>query len=161
MDGLIRWEPFREMSTLRQAIDRLFDDSLRPGLRVEETAVNLMPPVDMVETEKELVIKAVVPGVADEDLTIDISGNTLTIKGESKSEKEEKDENHLYREFRYGTFARTLTLPAGLNTDKAEAELENGILKLTLPKVESAKPKAIKVKAKKEIKSPKEAEKKQ
>lgn len=161
MNGLIRWEPFREMATLRQAIDRLFDDSLRPTWRQEEMDVNLIPPVDMVETDKDVVIKAVVPGVADEDLTIDIAGNTLTIKGESKTEKEEKNENHLYREFRYGTFTRSLTLPAGLNTEKAEAELENGILRLTLPKAESAKPKAIKVKAKKEIKSPKEAEKKQ
>jgi HSP20 family protein len=119
--------------------------------------VNIVPPVDMAETDKELIVKAVLPGVAEEDISVDIVGDTLTIKGETRSGKEEKDETHLYREFRYGTFSRSLTLPGGLKTDRAEAELENGILKLSIPKAENAMPKAIKVKSKKVEKSLKEA----
>lgn len=158
MNGLMRWDPFREMASLRQAMDRLFEDTFRPAVWRTELAA-IVPPIDMIETDKELVVKAMLPGVTEDDISIDIVGDTLTIKGETKAEKEEKGESHIYRECRYGSFSRSVTLPAGLKTDKAEAELENGVLKVVIPKAETAKPKAIKVKSKKAEKAEKTAEK--
>lgn len=91
------------------------------------------------------------------DLDVNITGETLTIKGKARSEKEDKQENYYHRECRYGTFTRSVTLPTGIETDKAEANLENGVLTLTLPKAESVKPKAIRVKAKTTVEPKKEA----
>jgi HSP20 family protein len=99
-----------------------------------------------------VVVKATLPGLRPEDASIDITGETLTIKGETKAEQAIKKENYLYQERRYGSFARSVVLPGGLKTDKAEATMEDGVLTLTIPKVEEAKPKAIKVKAKEKTK---------
>ncbi len=153
--SMIRWEPFREVLNLRQAMDKFMEDGLRyPGVFTEGT----MPSVDIFETDNDFVVKASVPGVKQEDLDISIVGATLTIKGEIKAEEEQKGKNYYRQECRYGSFARSLTLPAELNADKAEANMENGILTLTIPKMEKAKPKAIKVKAK-EVKELKESKK--
>ena len=155
--NLVRWEPVQEMVTLRQAMDRMFDhDYFRPFWLSTEPGANLVPAIDMYETDNEMVVKAAIPGVEAKDLDINITGDTLSIKGETKSEKEEKKENYYYQECRYGTFTRSITLPAGVETDKSEANLENGILTLTLPKAESVKPKAIKVKAKSTVEGKKE-----
>jgi HSP20 family protein len=94
------------------------------------------------------VLKAALSGLKPEDVSIDITGETLTIKGESKAEQEIKKEDYLYQERRYGAFSRSVVLPSGLKTDKAEATMEDGILTLTIPKVEEVKPKNISVKAK-------------
>jgi HSP20 family protein len=146
--NVIRWEPFREISGFRRALDRFMDEGSMPAVWQSDELRTLVPPVDIIEQENDVVVKAVVPGVAEDDLNIEVVGDTLTIRGESKETKEDKKENYFYREWRYGTFLRSLTLPAGLKTDKVDAELENGMLTLTIPKAETNKPKAIKVKTK-------------
>lgn len=157
--NLIRWEPFRESTGLRRALDRLMEETSLPALWQADELRTMVPPVDILERENDVVVKAVVPGVSEDNLDIEIVGDTLTIKGESRESKEDKKENYFYREWRYGNFLRSLTLPAGLKTDKVDAELEDGILTLTIPKAESAKPKAIKVKSKKTAKAAQEAAK--
>lgn len=147
--NLIRWEPFAEPISLKQAMDRLFEDSfIRPSRFSPILSEVLAPAIDMYQTPNEVIVKANLPGVKAEELDIDITNDTLTIKGERKVEEKVKREDYFYQEQRYGVFTRTIGLPANLKTDKAEATLEDGILTLTIPKAEEAKRKAIKVKAK-------------
>lgn len=149
MADVIRWEPFREMMSLRDAMDRLFEDSfVRPSRVLWPQAGRGELPVDMYQTANDLVIKAAVPGLKPEEVDISITGDTLTIKGEHKEEKEAKEQDYFCRECRYGAFSRSLTIPIPVKTDKAEATFENGVLTITLPKAEEVKPKQIKVKAK-------------
>ena len=144
-----RWHPFTELMGLRQAMDRLFEDSfVRPSHTLETVGEVAAPALDVYQTPNEVVMKATLPGVKPEDINIDITGDTLTIKGESKAEQEVKREDHLYQERRYGAFSRSVVLPRGLKSDKTEATMEEGVLNLTIPKAEEVKPKAIKVKAK-------------
>lgn len=145
---LTRWEPFRELMTLREAMDRLFDEAFTMPLRLTDGA-ELLPLIDMYQTPEAVVVKATMPGVKPEDLNITVQGDVLTIKGEVKAEEEVKDATYHIRERRYGTFTRTLQLPVPVVADKAQAEFENGILTLTLPKAEEVRPKTITVKAKK------------
>ena len=149
MSDLIRWDPFREMVSLRDAMDRLFEESfVRPsGERSMGEARTLA--LDMYETDDDLVVEASLPNIGPDDVDISIVGNSLTIKGEMEreEEKEEKGKDY-FRERRYGAFQRTVSLPVEVNADEAEATFENGVLKLSLPKVEEAKPKRITVKAK-------------
>ena len=107
-----------------------------------------IPAVDMYQTDDAVVVKSAIPGIKPEDIDISITGDTLTIKGETRVEEEVNEENYIRRERRYGSFCRSLALPLPVVTDKAEAEFENGVLTLTLPKAEEVKPKAIKIKAK-------------
>ncbi|NIO71811.1 MAG: Hsp20 family protein, partial [Anaerolineae bacterium] len=104
--------------------------------------------VDMYETDEEVVVKTAVPGVKSEDIDVSITGDVLTIKGETKAEEKVEKANYIRQERRYGAFSRSLTLPSTVVADKATAEFENGVLTLTLPKAEEVKPKTIKVKAK-------------
>ena len=144
-----RWQPFSELMSLRQAMDRLFEDSfVRPSRGVAALGEVAAPALDVYQTPTEIVVKAALPGLKPEDVNIDITGETLTIKGESKAEQEIKKEDYLYQERRYGAYSRSVVLPSGLKTDKAEATMEDGILTLTIPKVEEVKPKKISVKAK-------------
>ncbi|RMD64112.1 Hsp20/alpha crystallin family protein [Candidatus Parcubacteria bacterium] len=144
---LMRWEPFRELITLREAMDRLFDEAFTRPLSLFEGWGSL-PLVDMYQTDNEVVVKATLPGVKPEDLQITVTGDVLTIKGEVKQEEEVKNATYHLRERRYGTFARSIPLPVPVVADKAHAEFENGILTLTLPKAEEVRPKTITVKAK-------------
>jgi HSP20 family protein len=149
MAELIRWEPFRELISLREAMDRLFEESFihpRAGWLAPWGAETLA--VDMYETDQDVVIKTSVPGVKPEDIDITITGDTLTIKGETKAEEKVERANYIRRERRYGAFSRSLTLPTTIVAEKAKAEFENGVLTLTLPKSEEVKPKTIKVKTK-------------
>ena len=150
MAELVRWDPFREMVSLRDAMDRLLEEAFtRPlSLSMSET-LGWMPQMDMYQTDDEVVVKATVPGVKPEDLHITITGDVLTIRGEIKAEEEVKDAAYHLRERRYGSFSRSLPLPVPVVADKAKAEFENGILTLTLPKAEEVRPKTIEVKAKK------------
>jgi HSP20 family protein len=143
------WHPFTELMSLRQAMDRLFEDSfVRPSHGLAALGEAGVPTMDIYQTPKEVVVKAALPGVKPEDVSIDITGDTLTVKGESKAEQEIKKEDYLYQERRYGAFSRSVALSSGLKSDKAEATMEDGVLTLTIPKAEEVKPKAIKVKAK-------------
>jgi HSP20 family protein len=144
-----RWYPFTDLMSLRQAMDRLFEDSyVRPSRALAGPGETGGPVLDVYQTPNEIVVKAGLPGVNPEDVNIDITGDTLTIKGETKAEQEIKKEDYLYRERRHGAFSRSVILPGGLRSDKAEATMEDGVLTLTIPKAEEVKPKAISVKAK-------------
>ncbi len=146
MSNLIRWQPFDELVSLRDAMDRVFEDSfIRPrwGWISPTGAASLA--LDMYETKDEVVVKAALPGIKPEEVEVSITGNALTIKGESKEENEVKEKDYIRKERRYGSFARSVTLPSGLKTDKAEATFEDGVLTLKVPKSEEVKPKTINV----------------
>lgn len=144
-----RWYPFTDLMSLRQAMDRLFEDSfVRPSRALTGPGEAEGPVLDVCQTSNEIVVKAALAGLKPEDVNIDITGDTLTIKGETKAEQEIKKEDYLYRERRYGAFSRSVILPSGLKSDKAEATMEDGVLRLTISKAEEARPKAISVKAK-------------
>jgi HSP20 family protein len=149
MAELVRWSPARDMVSLREAMDRLFEESfLRPDLfGGGETAAGALP-LDMYETENDVVVKASAPGVKPEDIEVTVTGDLLTIKGEFKTEEKTEKRNFLRQERRYGSFCRQVGLPAGVDSSKAAASFENGILTLTLPKVEAVKPKSVRVVAK-------------
>jgi HSP20 family protein len=149
MANIVRWEPFRDLISLREAMDRLFEESFvrpRTGWLAPVSAGALA--VDMYETDQDVVVKSSVPGIKPEDIDITITGDTLTIKGETKAEEKVERANYVRQERRYGAFSRSLTLPTTIVAEQAKAEFENGVLTLTLPKAEEVKPKTIKVKAK-------------
>ena len=130
-------------------MDRLFEDSfVRPSRILTTLGEAAAPALDVYQTPNEVVVKTALPGLKPEDINIDITGDTLTIKGETKAEQEIKKEDYLYQERRHGAFSRSVVLPGGVKPDKAEATLEDGILTLSIPKAEETKPKAIKVKPK-------------
>lgn len=153
---LRRWEPFREMVSLRDAMDRLFDESfLRPVRVWQEGGAKMSMDIDMYQTDKDVVVKAALPGVKPDEVDITVTGDTLTIKGEHKEEREEKQEGYVLKERSYGSFYRTLSIPVPVRSDKIDAVFDNGVLTLTMPKEEAARPKQIKVKPKAAIEEPK------
>ena len=145
MTELVRWQdPFRDLVSLRDAMDRLFEESfVRPwgwGSTVEAAM-----PMDIIETDDDLIIKAVIPGVKPEDVEVTIEGDRLRIEGEIKEDEELKKGKVHLKERRYGKFSRVVFLPTEVQTDKAKAEFKDGVLTLTLPKSEELKPKKIKI----------------
>ena len=139
------WEPLREMVSLRDAMNSLLQESfVRPGA-LQGDGGPAMLPLDISENENEFIVKASLPGIRPEDVQITVHGDTLTIRGEMKAEQEKKDEHYHLRERRYGLFQRTVRLSAPVRSDQAQADFENGVLTLTLPKAEEAKPKQIKI----------------
>ena len=147
MSNLIRWEPAREMMTLRDAMDRLFDDAFTRPLRLNDGHWS-MPAVDMYQTDNEVVVKAAIPGVKTDEVQINVTGEVLTLKGEVKEKEEVQEKAYYLREQRWGMFERTIALPTDVIADKAKAEFENGILTITLPKAEEVRPKTISIKTK-------------
>lgn len=137
--------PFREMLTLREAMDRLFDESF---VRGSASANGYGLALDVQADKDDYVLRANVPGLKPEDLHIEVVDNTVTVSGEIKGEREEKRDNYLLQERRYGQFSRTISLPTSVNPAKAEATIEQGVLTVRVPKAEEAKPKAITIKAK-------------
>jgi len=143
--ALERWDPFREAISLRDAMNSLLQESfVRPGSMQGQSGHGTLP-LDITETENEFVVKASLPGVKPEDVEITVHGDTLTIRGESKGEEEKKGEHWHLRERRYGSFQRSVALATPVNSDQAQAHYEHGVLTLTLPKSEAAKPRQIKV----------------
>jgi len=147
MSNLIRWEPAREMMTLRDAMDRLFDDAFTRPLRMYDGQMSI-PAVDMYQTDDEVVVKAAVPGAKADDVQINVTGEVLIIKGEIGEKEEVKEKAYHLREQRWGVFERTIALPTDVIADRAKAEFENGILTITLPKAEEVRPKTINIKTK-------------
>jgi HSP20 family protein len=140
-----QWDPFRDAVSLRDAMNALFQDSfVRPGNGPTQSALVALP-LDVFETEQAFVVKAALPGAKPDDVHITVHGDTLTIRGETKANEEKKGEHWHLQERRYGTFQRSLTLATPVNSDKAQADFDLGVLTLTLPKAESAKPRQIKV----------------
>jgi HSP20 family protein len=147
-EGLVRWDPLREMVTLREAMDRLLAESfVRPDSAFPLLGVE-GPAVDMYQAKDEIVVRAAIPGVKPEDIEIQVTGDILSIKGELKEEEKIEEGNYLRKERHFGQFCREFTLPTQVSTDKAKAEFEHGVLTLRLPKAEAVKPKSITVKAK-------------
>ena len=150
MTNLTRWEPTREMMTLREAMDRLFDDAFtRPFSLIREGGSNWSSlAIDMYQTDNEVVVKAALPGIKADEVQINVTSDILTLKGEMKHEDEKKDKSWHIREHRWGAFERSIQLPTGVIADRAKADFDNGILTITLPKSEEVKPKTITVKTK-------------
>ena len=140
-----RWEPVREMVSLRDAVNSLFQDSFVPPTRARsEQGAAFALPLDITEAENDFVVTASLPGIKPEDVLTTILGDTLAIRGESKVE-EENGHNWLLRERRFGSFQRSVSLGTPINADRATARFEHGVLTLTLPKSEQARPKQIKL----------------
>jgi HSP20 family protein len=144
MTLLTRWDPFRELTVLQDRMNRLFQD-FAPRGEQELMAGNFVPAVDIYEDEQGITVKAELPGLDPKDVDVRVENNVLTIRGERKFEKEEKEENFHRIERRYGSFVRSFTLPTSVDTDNVKADYENGVLKIQLAKRAEAKPKQIKV----------------
>ncbi len=144
--AIIRWDPFRDLVTLREKMNRLFEEAYSArGEERDLVSSSWTPSVDIYETENALFLNAEVPGIKNDDIEIKIEDNTLTLKGERKFEKETKEENYHRVERAYGSFYRSFSLPAYIDQNKIEAEHENGVLKITMPKKLEAKPRQVKV----------------
>jgi HSP20 family protein len=141
---LTRWDPFQEMLNLRRTVDRLFDNASQDHDWAQSTPWGLA--VDVVENKDDFIVKASVPGINPDELDISYVEDTLTIKGEIKSENEVKENQYHLRERRYGTFSRSVTLPTKIKGDAIEASYQNGVITLRLPKAEEVKPKRIAIK---------------
>ncbi|MBW1918229.1 MAG: Hsp20/alpha crystallin family protein [Deltaproteobacteria bacterium] len=145
---LTEWKPFREVSRLRQEMDRLWEEYFGPSRRaLRPLEAEWAPSVDVSESADKVTVKAEIPGMEPKDIDISLSGDLLTIKGEKKSEREEKEENYHLIERSYGSFSRTLRLPVGVEADKIEASYKQGVLTITCPKKEEVKAKPIQIKA--------------
>jgi HSP20 family protein len=146
MRSLTRWDPFREMMSIRNTMDRLFD-SYMYNQGETPNAWSWELPLDVSESEDAFLVKASLPGINPDDLEITFNNNTLTIRGEVKSEEETEGTRYHMRERRYGSFTRSITLPRGIQGDAIEANYEAGVLALRLPKAEELKPKRIAVRS--------------
>ncbi len=141
--AITRWDPFREVYVLQNRLNSLFGN-VNEGADPVSTA-SFVPAVDVYEDEKKVVLKLEVPGIEEKDLDVSVEKNTLTVKGERKFEKEEKEENFHRIERRFGTFYRAFTLPSTVDTESVNASYNAGVLKLELTKKPEAQPKQIKV----------------
>src|ERR1700740_667864 len=130
MTVLTRWDPFREFSTLQDRMNRLFHDSLGDGREEALTTSAFAPAVDVYEDEHNVTLKIEVPGIDQKDIDVRIENNTLTVHGERKFEKEEKEENYRRIERQYGSFTRSFTLPNTVDPDKVQANYEKGVLNI-------------------------------
>jgi HSP20 family protein len=147
--AITRWDPFREVAALQNRVNSLFRDFNEGESSL--TTTNFIPAVDIYEDEKKIVLKLEVPGIPEKDLDVSVENNTLTVKGERKFEKEEKEENFHRIERRYGSFFRSFTLPTTVETENIDAKYEQGVLKLELKKKPEAQPKQIKVNVNKSL----------
>lgn len=144
MSAISRWEPMHEMMTLREAMDQLFNDAFTRPI----TAGTALPNIDLYQTEDAVVVKAALPGLKPEDVQLSVTGDTLTLRGEFRQENEQKDATYHIREQYSGRFERSVLLPTEVQSEKAKAEFENGLLTISLPKAEAVKPKTITIKTK-------------
>jgi len=156
MPGIVRFEPLKDFVSLRDAMDRLVEESFissRAGLLAPLTGGSLA--LNVYETDQDVVVTASLPGVKPEDIDISVVGDVLTIKGEVKEESEVEDGCYYCHERREGVTQRSITLPSTTVADKAEAKVEDGVLTIVLPKAEEVKPKTIKVKPDVKVKAEK------
>jgi len=144
--AVVKWDPFRDLVSIQDRMNRLFEQTLSRS-RGEEgvTATTWTPAVDIYETADTIVMKAELPGVAREDIQIQIDGNTLTLKGERRFARDVQEESYLRIERAYGSFHRSFALPATVQQENVRAVLKDGVLELVLPKAEDSKPKRISV----------------
>lgn len=146
MTVLTRWDPFRELTALQDRMNRLFQDSFGPNRSDESLSTGTFAPaVDVYEDEHNVTLKVEIPGIEEKDIDIRVENNTLTVRGERKLEKEEKEENYHRIERHFGSFFRSFSLPATVDTENVHATYDKGVLEIQLAKREEAKPKQIKV----------------
>jgi HSP20 family protein len=159
--AIIRWDPYRDLVTLREKMNRLFEDTVGGQSEGRELASSSWTPaVDIYETEHEIVLSAEVPGIDEKDIEIKLEDNTLTLRGERKFEKETQEENFHRIERAYGSFYRSFSLPHYVDQEKIKAEHEHGILKVVLPKKDETKPRKVTiVKPEKKVKTVKKVDK--
>jgi len=145
--AIVRWTPFRELSTVQDRVNKLFEDVIRSPYRSDEGfAVSAWTPaVDIYETDKEIVLKAELPEMPEKDIGIKVEDNNLIVSGERRKENEVKEENYHRIERSYGSFYRSFTLPHAVDRENIKASYKDGVLKVILPKKEEAKPKQIKI----------------
>ncbi len=144
--AIIRWDPFRDLVSLRDKMNRLFEDAVtQRGEEKDLVASSWAPAVDIFEDESQLVLTAEVPGLSEKDVEIKIDDNVLSIQGERKLEKETREENYHRIERAYGSFYRSFTLPNYIDQDKIRAEHENGVLKISMPKKAELKPRKVRI----------------
>jgi HSP20 family protein len=143
--AVVKWDPFRDLSMLQDRMNRLFDSSR--GWRNDDAAATTTwsPAVDIFETEGEITVKAELPGMDRNDITLHLEKNVLTLKGERRFEKETKDDNYHRIERSYGSFSRAFSIPATVEEEKIRADYKDGVLKIVLPKKEQEKPKQIRI----------------
>ncbi len=149
MANITRWDPFTDLLTLPDRLNQILNQGTSAGRGNSNeqslTFANFIPPVDVLEDDNNIIVQAELPGVKDEDVEVRIENNLLTISGERKLENEERKDNFLRVERAYGRFYRSFTLPGNIDPDNVNATFENGMLKITIPKREEAKPKQIKI----------------
>ena len=148
--AIVRWDPFQDLISLQERMNRLFEQTLdrSRGEREVMVAGTWAPAVDIYETPESIVLQAELPGLGKDDIDIQVRDNVLTLKGERRSEKEVKEGNYLRVERAYGGFQRAFTLPAAVQADKIRAVFKDGVLDVSIPKAEEAKPKQIKIEVK-------------
>ena len=144
MNGITRWDPFHNLSTLQEQVNRLFDSKFS-NHGDSATLTAWVPAVDVYETENELVIKVDLPEIAEKDIDVRVESNMLTVRGERKFEQKVEEENYLRMERSYGTFSRSFSLPNSVDTQAIKAEYTDGVLSVTLPKRAESKPKQVKI----------------
>lgn len=149
--GLIPWQPFRELDAMARRFEDIFDRPFLPvWRRLPAEEREWTPAIEVFEKEDEFVVRAELPGMKEEDVDISVSDDTLTIRGEKKSENEVKEENYHYCERSYGSFLRSIALPSNIDGKSIEASYDSGVLEISLPKAAEVKPKKIAVSTKKE-----------
>lgn len=144
MNGITRWNTFRNLSSLQEQVNRLFEGTV-PGQTDKQALTTWAPAVDIYETENELVLKAELPDVDEKDIDVRVENNMLTVRGERKFESKVKEENYLRVERTYGSFSRSFSLPNTVNTEAIKAEYAKGVLTVELPKRAESKPKQVKI----------------
>jgi len=145
--ALIRWDPFRDLLTLQDRMDRLFEESLSRNRVFEQSLTSGLwsPAVDIYETEKEIILKAELPGLKKEDVSIEVTGNSLTLSGERSFEKDVREENYHRIERSYGSFSRTFSLSSTVDQDNVAAKFIDGILEIHIPKAEKSTARVIEI----------------
>lgn len=151
MSSIIRWDPFEEMGTLRRAVDRLLDDVMLSGRQTGRTSGNgrsaaaWEPAVEMYDTGDEVVVRAEMPNIDPSNVDVTVTAEAITLKGTVRQDEEKKDRSYYRRELRYGSYVRTLPLPAEVKGGDAKATYKDGVLEVKIPKAERAKPTSVKV----------------
>jgi HSP20 family protein len=144
--AMIRWEPVGELNTIQNEMNRLFDTLFDGPARVtqpDSSRQRWIPPMDLVETSGDYVLRADLPGLSDADVQIELTDNVLTISGERTAEHEDREDGYYRVERAFGSFARSLTLPEGVNPESVQANFDRGVLEIRIPKPEQRKPRTV------------------
>ena len=143
--ALIRWEPVREINTIQQEMNRLFNSFFDAPTAGDARTRRWIPAMDLVEREDHFVLKVDLPGLTESDVNVELQDNVLTISGERKQEQEHKAEGYYRLERAFGSFSRSLTLPEGVNAEAVAAKFDNGVLEVSIPKPEERKPRRVSI----------------